>query len=78
MGITLLQSHIDEFLLVKDAEGLSKSCHRKYEFNLTHFIKWVVNEELTKQKILEFIQILIGHESIEMTKHYINQLNIEV
>jgi len=61
MGNTLTQNLIDEFLLVKESEGMSSACVDKYKLALSKFTKWLNNEELTKIKYFEFLKLL--HES---------------
>jgi integrase/recombinase XerD len=54
MGNTLLPSQIDEFLLVKDSEGISEATHTKYEKGLKTFKTFLGNEDVTRLKFIEF------------------------
>ena len=58
MGSTLKQFHIDEFLLVKSADGVSDGCIRKYKFALNYFRKWIGEDEVTSDKLLHYLGYL--------------------
>jgi len=58
MGTTLQQKHIDEFLLVKESEGMSVSCLSKYTLSMKQFKIWLGDEEITKLKLIEYLGYL--------------------
>lgn len=55
MSNSLQQFHIDEFLLVKDSEGISERTYQGYAYNLLRFKVFLGNREFTNLAVSEYL-----------------------